>query len=499
MKRRGRHRPKPEGQRALPTAPRRTEAGPVGISDDSAPGSAETWAAERYETAVLPDARLKKRLVKIVQTLAGKPTDSINQACEDWACAKGAYRFVENERVTTESLQKPIAQATARDCAGHDMVLAVQDTTTLSFKQARQAKGLGPVNDSSAARGMLFHPTLALSSEGAPIGLLHQQSWCRTVVQDAEDAKNPNRTIEQKESFKWIQGILGARQAIESAVGKDQRPRLMHVMDREGDIFDVFELITNTTDGAVIRCSHNRRVIPKRGKGGHAHDIVRASALLGTIRTGVPRKHGQKARDAKLQVRACELTMTPQKSNGSTERWIDLTLVEVREPRPPEGIEPLRWLLWTTEPVRCLQQAIRIVEIYKLRWKIEEVFLALKSGCRIETLQFETADRLAKVVALYAPIAVRIVQLRDWARLCPNEPCNSILAETEWKALWTYIHKKRPGLGTPPPSLKQATLWIGRLGGHLGRTSDGMPGIRTLWRGWRDLDLLSAMYCIVDT
>lgn len=483
----------------MPSWPRRTEAGPIGVSGNCALSSPANWAAERYETAMLGDARLKRRLIEITETLAGKPLDSINQACGDWARAKGAYRFIENERVTTQSLQEPIAEAAARDCAGHDLVFAVQDTTTLSFKQARQAKGLGPVNDSSEARGMLFHPTLALSAEGVPLGLLHQQTWCRAVVEDADDEKDPNRPIEQKESFKWIQGILGARESINTVFSKKKSPRLIHVMDREGDIFDVFELITNTNEGAVVRCSHNRRVIAKSGKGGHAHDIVRASALLGTIETGVPRKRGQKTRHAKLQIRACELTMTPKTSNGSTERWTSLTLVEVWEPRPPEGITPLRWLLWTTEPVGCLQQAIRIVEIYKLRWKIEEVFLALKSGCRIEDLQFKTADRLAKVVALYAPIAVRIVQLRDLARLCPDEPCDSILAETEWKALSTYIHKKRPGPETPPPSLKQAALWIGRLGGHLGRKSDGMPGIRTLWRGWRDLDLLSAMYGLVDT
>ncbi len=497
--RRRRHRRKPAKQEAFLASRPATEAVPGGVCVDTVLPSPERWASERYETAEFGDARLKRRLVKITETLAGKPADSINQACEDWAGAKGAYRFIENERVTTESLQEPIAQATARDCAGRDLVFAVQDTTTLSFKQARQAKGLGPVNHSSDARGMLFHPTLALSSEGAAMGLLHQQTWCRPVEEDTDDEKDPNRPIEEKESFKWVRGVLGARQALDSMLGKEHRPRLLHIMDREGDIFDVFESISNTGDGAVIRCHHNRRVLTTSGKGAHAHDLVRASALLGTIRTDVPRKHGHKARKANLEIRACELTMTPQKSNGSTERWTNLTLVEVWEPRPPDGIEPLHWLLWTTEPVACVEEAIRIVEIYKLRWKIEELFLTLKSGCRIENLQFATADRLAKVVALYAPIAVRIVQLRDLARLCPDEPCSVILAETEWKALWTYIHKERPGPETPPPSLKQATLWIGRIGGHLGRKSDGMPGVRTLWRGWRDLDLLSAMYCIVHT
>ncbi len=99
-------------------------------------------------------------------------------------------------------------------------------------------------------------------------------------------------------------------------------------------------------------------------------------------------------------------------------------------------------------------------------------------------------------MALYSPVAVRILQLREWSRLEPEAPCTVVLTDEQWQSLWTYIHRKRPTSGASPPSIRQATLWIGRLGGHLGRKSDGMPGVRTLWRGWRDLDLLSAMFAI---
>ena len=166
MRERAKHRRKSATQMALLSSPQRIKAGPAFLSIDCSVGSPEDWSAERYETASLPDARLKRRLIQITADLARKPSDSINQACEDWASAKGAYRFIENERVTIESLQEPIAHATARDCAGYNVVFAVQDTTTLSFAQARQATGLGPVNDSPHARGMLFRSACFISKAG---------------------------------------------------------------------------------------------------------------------------------------------------------------------------------------------------------------------------------------------------------------------------------------------------------------------------------------------
>jgi len=192
------------------------------------------------------------------------------------------------------------------------------------------------------------------------------------------------------------------------------------------------------------------------------------------------------------------MTLAPRSPHHPERGPLTLTMVEVWESAAPQGVEPLHWLVWTAEPVLNLKQALRVIDIYKKRWKIEEVHLALKSGCRIEAVRFETAQRIAKAIALYSPVAVRIVRLRDLARLEPEEPCTQVLREDEWRALWTYIHKKPPVAKQHPPTLKQAVLWIGRIGGHLGRKGDGMPGVRTLWRGWRDLALLAALYSFFD-
>jgi hypothetical protein len=265
-------------------------------------------------------------------------------------------------------------------------------------------------------------------------------------------------------------------------------------MDSEADIHELFESIVGRGHGAVIRSSQNRRVRKEDGQNDYAHAVVRAAPVLTTTAIDVPRKPNQPARTARVQVRACRVSLDPHTPQHRDRQPLELELVEVWEPEPPEGVEPLHWLLWTTEPTATAEQALSIVSIYKRRWKIEDVHLTLKSGCRIEQVQFKTAERIAKVLGLYSPVAVRIVRLRDIARIDGEAPCTEVLNTSEWQALWTHIHNRAPDPRTPTPTIRQAILWIGRLGGHLGRKCDGMPGVRVLWRGWRDLQMLTAMY-----
>jgi hypothetical protein len=139
-------------------------------------------------------------------------------------------------------------------------------------------------------------------------------------------------------------------------------------------------------------------------------------------------------------------------------------------------------------------KVIAVVRAYALRWRVEDFHLIWKQGCRVEQLQLETRQRLEKALVLYAGVAVRLLRLRDLARREPTAPCTEVLTEDEWQALYTQATGEAATSATVVPTIEQATKWIGRLGGHLGRKRDGMPGVRTLWRGWRDLAILVAGY-----
>jgi hypothetical protein len=302
------------------------------------------------------------------------------------------------------------------------------------------------------------------------------------------------RPFEDKESARWVKGIQAARAAVETVAGQGSGPRLIHVFDREGDIHEVFEAITDAGEGAVIRSAHSRRTQGPDGQIQGAHERVHRGRVVGTTVIDVPRKPGQRARKARVELRACRVHLAPSEAKHPQRRAVDLNLVEVFEPAPPASGKRIHWLLWTSEPIGTRRQVLEVVEIYRRRWKIEEVHLALKSGCGIEDLRLKSSERLAKAVALYTAVAVRIVALRDAGRLEPDIPCTALLSDAEWRALWTRFHGKPPSARARPPTVGEVVKWIGQLGGHLGRKGDGMPGVRTLWRGLRDLSLLVEMY-----
>jgi hypothetical protein len=255
-------------------------------------------------------------------------------------------------------------------------------------------------------------------------------------------------------------------------------------MDREGDVYEVLQWVQEVGDSAIIRCVQNRRVeAPLR----LAHAAVRAQPVLGRVTITVPRSHGKPARPATVEMRALPTTLRPDRENYPHAWPLTWTLVEVWEPTPAPEDEALHWLLWTREPATTLAEVQEVVRKYTCRWPIEEYHLTLKSGCRIEALRLEHWASLEKAVVMYTSVAARIVALRDWAQQEPDAPATVLLSEDECAVL---VAKFGQGREVVRLTLGQAVLWIGRLGGHLNRTRDGMPGVRTLWRGLRDLTLL---------
>src|SRR3990172_6898217 len=156
----------------------------------------------------------------------------------------------------------------------------------------------------------------------------------------------------------------------------------------------------------------------------------------------------------------------------------------------------MSWTLLTTLPVDGAEDAIRVVECYACRWMIEVLFRVLKTGCLVEKRQLETRERLERCLAVDLIVAWRILYLTMVGRETPNLPCSAVFEEYEWKALYVFVHKSRDAVPKEPPTLREVTRLIGRLGGHLGRKSDGHPGPMTLWRGLQRLPDISEMWQI---
>jgi hypothetical protein len=440
------------------------------------------WATAVLAKAQFPDARLHQRAIAFLAQQSECPGQGVLQASPGAAAAKGNYRLLENPRVKPDQFWDPIHEYTGRRLRHAERIIAIQDTTTLMFPRLRATVGLGTA-DREEEEALWMHSGLAVRPDGEVLGLVHNNVWARPPEEFHKARKRKKLPIEEKESFKWIQGI----RAVAALCGKyNPTATLVHVFDREGDIHEVFEEIQKQGQEAVIRCGRDRSV---EGPYGHIRATLAAQAVLSRYRLDVPRDEGRPARQANVELRSAALVLHPKSAYPGREP-VAINALWVHEPEPPLGVEALDWLLLTTLPVGTADECQEVVALYKLRWLIEDFHLTLKSGCKVEETQLKTAGRIEELAAVLSAVAVRLLQLRQLARTQPEAPCTEILSEDEWRVLWIYHHGRAVPSGLPPPPIREAARMIGRLGGHLGRKGDGMPGVRVLWKGWITLQVL---------
>lgn len=451
---------------------------------------AHLWAVQQLATLRVPDQRLAVRAARFLAQKALRPADSILQGAESPAAAKAAYRFLENRRVSAGPHWDAIHDHTARGLRGLSYAVSVQDTTALMFGGLKATTGLGTA-DQPREEALWMHSALVLRPDGHPVGLLHNHVWARPLAEFGKGHRRKSRPFEDKESFEWVRGIRRTAKLRDRA---SPTTRLVHVFDTAGDVHEVLAEVVGGPDDAVIRSARDRRV---GGEHGHLRAAVAAAPLLHRYRLEVPRTRGRRKRTATVELRTATVTIAPSAAYPQRAP-LRVNAVWVHEPEPPEGVEPLDWLLWTTLAVGTVRQALRVVELYTMRWRIEDFHLVLKSGCRVEKTQLRTAGRIETLLALACAVAVRVLQLTHLARIEPDAPCTVMLEDDEWRVLWAYVHRRRVTDAKDPPTLREAVLLVGRLGGHLGRKGDGMPGVRSLWRGWRDLCLLVEGYRVAS-
>lgn len=445
----------------------------------------QSWAAQELRRAQLGDGRLNRRLVRVVEDLAAQPSASVPQASGTWAATKGVYRFWDSEQVTPEAIRASHTQSTVERVGAYPLVLAIQDTTDLDFAHHPATQGLGPL-DNIFQHGLKVHSSLAASSEGVPLGLLHQAVWVRDPDQVGVSQRRRQRETKDKESQRWLTALAASQAVVPEAVS------VVTVADSEADIYDLFALERRPGSHLLIRGTHNRRVDHTAR---YLWAAVRQSPERGQYRLALRRKEGQAARTATLQVRYVSLEIQPPRHHlqRGVLSPVPLQVILVEERTAPPGVTPICWLLLTSLPVESLTDALRYVRWYSYRWLIERYHFVLKSGCRLEKLQLEEAERIQRALATYGIVAWRLLWLTYEARQNPDAACDGVLEAHEWQSLYSKIHQTSHPPATPP-TLRQAVRWIAQLGGFLGRKHDGEPGVQTIWLGLRRLSDIAAMW-----
>lgn len=442
------------------------------------------------------DARLDARAERIAAAMTEEQSAIIRRITDTRSEAAGAYRFFSNENVTLEALETALVRhCQALTDGGHKLVL--EDSTQLNFEHLRERLGadhkLGVIGDNESL-GCFLHPSLVVDAQsGYCLGLSSVALYTRPEQrQDQPAHQRKQRPIEEKESFRWIEGMENSRAVLREA------DRLTMVADRESDIYELCARVPDARTDLVVRAQTNRRIGQAPGL---LYEHVQAQELAGTYTVSVrsDKRRGRTEREARIEVRYApvHLRRPDRLRHSAYPEEVALYVVEAREQEAtvPQGQEPIHWRLLTTHSVDDFEAARQIIAWYQQRWHIrgfkirEQYFRLLKSqGLNLEQAQLEDGQALQRLCLMAAGAALEVMRLVLARSGQSDQPARHVFAESEERCIeelmgsWEGSTRKQQNphaAGT----LAWASWLIARMGGWNGYVSQGPPGPITYYRG----------------
>jgi len=451
-------------------------------------GATKAWIDGELAGCSLADERLTKRLRKLVAQIGSAMGQSIPLVCQDWANAKAAYRFFSNERISEADILAGHLQSTRdRTVATDGPVLVLHDTTEFSYQREKPeaigiTKAINSGRDkagrlrSHAVCGILMHSSLAVTTEGLPLGLSAIKFWTRKKFKGTAALKkkiNPTRVpIEQKESIRWLDNLKQSTELLSDP------GRCVHIGDRESDIYELFCTAQEVGTHFLVRACVDRLA----GDGDHTiADEMGEAAVKGLHRVEVRDDNGDPD-EAALKIRYRRIRVLPPIGKQMRYPALTLTVIHAEERGTPKNRKKIDWKLITDLAVQSRKDAIEKLDWYALRWKIEVFHKILKSGCRAEEAKLRTAQRLANLIAVYCILSWRVFWMTMLNRSRPDASPALALTEAEIGLLDHLVKDK----GQKPRRQKTLSPYltkIARLGLYLARASDPPPGNTVMWRG----------------
>ena len=447
----------------------------------------DRWIENELARCKFKDERHGKRLGKLLDQLSDNIGGSIPWACQDWANTKAAYRFFANNRVSEKEILAGHFQATRdRVADGDALILMLHDTTEFTFRR-NDFQAIGILHKSYMRKnkrgrpvqytvcGILMHASLAVTTDGLPLGLAAVKFWTRDEFKGCNALKrkiNPTRVpIEQKESYRWLENVKQA-----TALFEDPK-RCVHIGDRESDIYELFCTAQTAGSHFVLRTCVDRLA----GDGKHTiADEMKEVRVQGLHRIQVRNKKGEMS-EAILEIRYRAIRVLPPRGKQKQYPELTLTVLHAQERGTPQGRERIDWKLITNLPVRSRADAIEKLEWYAMRWKIEIFHKILKSGCKAEESRLRSAERLVNLVAVFCILSWRVFWMTMINRIQPSVSPQVAFTELE---LWLLDELVEDRTDEEPQRTLAAYLTkLARLGGYLARAHDPPPGNKVMWRG----------------
>lgn len=445
----------------------------------------DVWAYKNFGNVQLYDKRRTKRLVEISARIAKNPGCSLASLYPKWYDTKAVYNLINEDVMIPDTIQENHRILTNKNIENwQGPVLLIEDSSEFEWNRLEPIDGLGPVGSGRKGdQGFILHSTLAVGIVDESgndskrlttrvLGLHYQQYYVRPPKR--EKRKKRDRGDVNLETDLW-----------KKVVNKKNLPKkehnLIRVCDRAADIYEVIIETKDNDYDYIIRVKHNRS--DSEDSEIRLFESLREMPAIGLTKLERRGRDGFKSRIIPLNVTWQEVSLQAPVRPGYKKGQLpplELTVLRVWG-FDSETNELIEWFLYTSLSLNSVEEAIKIVSYYSCRWIIEDYHKAIKSGLKVENLQLESAHGLIAAIAIMSVIALRLIDLRESVRVNPEAPAEeSGLDPLEIKVLGAYLKRELK-------TVKCVALAIGKLGGHLNRKSDGMPGIKTLWLGMSKL------------
>lgn len=441
-----------------------------------------------FVAASLPDRRLSKRLLRITASATTDPGATFPKMTRSDGELEGLYRFLNNARVKPGAVLEPHRQATYERTAAFPLVGVIHDTTEFAT-EGEVADDVGYL--ATGQRGFYGHVSLVVGPEAEPLGIGAVRAIFRNrpPARRGKGARKQNGFYTAKRAHREVEKWSKSVEAVEKRL--PQGTAAVHIMDRGADSYALFATMVAKQRRFIIRL----RQMPDRVVAGsvdapewdrlgdiahRARYVCQREVFLRRRRaksTPNVRYGARQSRWATLHLEASQLVLRRPQYVKDVPNELCLSLVRVHEPQPPVGEGPVEWWIVTTEPVSSQKDVEAVVDWYRARWKIEEYFKALKTGCAWRERQLETRDGLLNTLAVLMPIAWQLLATRDVARVRPNAAATTVFTERQLMLLRSLGKRPVPKKAT----VEQAILAVAAEGGHLLR--NGAPGWQSIGRG----------------
>lgn len=451
------------------------------------------------------DQRLEKRFSSILEGFVESGSSSVHKTFKQYNDQKACYRFLDNDKVTEQKLIDRLGEKCSKQVKGKS-VIAIVDTSRIALDSClgriSNYEGIGILskNQHTSSHGFLLHPIYVVDFEtGCPYGLANVELINRSMTGNELTKKEKKHNIwklpiDEKESYKWIGPLLSAQdQALKDA------SNITYVMDREADIWEVYERIGGEKVDVVVRSKENRLIKNLDGQRTKLYAEIEKQDALGYCKIELPRKKGRSKGKVKVSLKAGRCLMTRKRNKVNTAP-LAMSYVEVKQV-DEKTKECLHWILWTNKTITTAQQAKQIVDIYVKRWQIEVFFKLLKTdGYQLEKSQLESGPSIRKLSLLLMEASIKILQLKAARSGKTDLKVSDVFNDEEISCL-KQINIKMQGRTAkqsnpyPPEHLSWACWIIARLGGWTEfYTSKSPPGNKTLKWGLDSFDSIMIGY-----